>query len=46
MEDKIKMFNDWLYERETDYEYEGLTEEIVGLKEAISKWEELGLGRP
>lgn len=42
--EKIKMFDDWLYNRKADYEYDGMTEEIVGLNDAIGKWEELGLG--
>lgn len=43
MEEKLNEYRKWLYNKQADYEYEGMCEELVGLNQAIRKFEELGL---
>ena len=43
IEDKVKEFKKWLYKKQSDWEWDGMVEELVGLNEAIRKMEELEL---
>ena len=40
---KLKEFETWLYNKQSDFKYEGMREELVGLNAVIQKFEELGL---
>lgn len=40
---KLKEFENWLYNRQSEYQYERMYEELVGLNDVIEKFEELGL---
>ena len=41
--EKLKEFENWLYNRQSEYQYERMYEELVGLNDVIEKFEELGL---
>ncbi len=41
--EKLKEFENWLYNMQSEYEYERMYEELVGLNAVIEKFEELGL---
>jgi hypothetical protein len=41
--EKLKEFENWLYNRQSEYKHEGMYEELVGLNDVIKKFEELGL---
>ena len=41
--EKLKEFENWLYHKQSDFKYEGMCEELVGLNAAIQKFEELGI---
>lgn len=41
--EKLKEFENWLYNMQSEYKYERMYEELVGLNAVIQKFEELGL---
>ena len=41
--EKLREFEKWLYNKQSEYKYERMYEELVGLNAVIKKFEELGL---